>query len=161
MAWSTPKTWVDNVDVLSASNLNTHIRDEFKALTEWTTYTPTWTATGGTPTVGNGSLSGSYILAGDLLTLRIQLTIGSTTSLGTTTVWRFSLPSGVTGSGFNVTAGSAYDSSANTTQMVGGFVTAGAGTVGVNSHAGVNVGYLVPFTWATGDVLTIQGAIAC
>lgn len=160
MAWTSPKTWAAN-DVLTAADLNTHVRDNLKAVTEWTSYSPTWTATGGTPTIGNGTLSGSYILAGDLLVLRIELVIGSTTSLGTTTVWRFSLPSGITGSGFNVTAGVAYDSSANTTQMVGGFVTSGASNMGVNTQNGANVGYLLPFTWATGDVLTIQGAIAC
>lgn len=160
MAWTSPKTWTAN-DVLTAADMNTYIRDNTKAITEWSTYTPSWTATGGTPTVGNGTLTGSYILAGDLMILRIQLVIGNTSTLGTTTVWRFSLPSGTSGSGFNVTAGSAYDSSANTTFMVGAFVASGTSVAGVNTHNGLNVGYLLPFTWAQNDVLTVQGAIAC
>ena len=153
MAWSTPKTWVDNVDVLSATNLNTHVRDQFNALHTWASYTPTWTATGGTPTVGNGTLSGSYIAYGDVCTFQMSLVLGSTTSLGTTTAWAFSLP--VTASGANdVFAAYVHDAWTGIYPAVG---IGSSTTVQLRAASGGTVGYNTPFTWVSGDGLAISG----
>lgn len=63
----------------------------------WATYTPVWDAVSGTnPAIGNGTLAGRYLKLGKLLFLQIDLTAGSTTTFGTSTNWRFSLPSGLT-----------------------------------------------------------------
>lgn len=158
MNWTTPRTWAAS-EVVTAAVMNTHVRDNLKAMTEWTTYTPTWTGTGGTPTVGNGTLTGRYIVAGNLLTVRIDLLWGSTTSSTGVTVWRFALPSGRTASGMNVLAAQAYDSSAITNFAVNGFASPGATTVGVATHGGGNAGVSLPFTWANADRLTIEGVV--
>lgn len=58
----------------------------------WTTYTPSWAAVG-TPTIGNGTLSGKYQAIGKTVHFRIGLTGGSTTTWGTAAnQWTFGLP---------------------------------------------------------------------
>ena len=154
MAWTTPRTWAA-AEVVTANIMNTHVRDNLKALTEWTSYTPSWTATGGTPSLGNGTLTGHYLLAGNLLAIRIALTWGSTTSATGTSVWRFSLPSGITAPPPNALQAFSYDSSANINYSAIGF--GDTTTLGAGTHGGQNVGNTIPFTWATGDALVIQG----
>ena len=52
-------------------------------------YTPTWT--GGSPTIGNGSLTGQWSRQGNTIHVSITLVIGGTTNLGAGE-WSFSLP---------------------------------------------------------------------
>jgi len=54
-------------------------------------YTPTWTASGSAPAIGNGTLTGRYSRQGSSITATINLTLGSTSTLGTGD-WRFGLP---------------------------------------------------------------------
>ena len=57
---------------LAASILTTDL-----AGTAWTTYTPVWGATSGTPpAVGNGQLSGKYIKFGKTVTVNITMIMG-------------------------------------------------------------------------------------
>jgi len=58
------------------------------------TYTPSWTALGTAPAIGNGSISGYYIKTGKKVTARVNLLVGSTTTFGTGQ-WSFSLPTSV------------------------------------------------------------------
>lgn len=61
---------------------------------EWKTWTPiTWLTdgAGADPALGNGSLVGEYIQTGKVVWANLQLTIGSTTTLGSG-AWTFSLP---------------------------------------------------------------------
>ena len=152
MAWTAPKTFVAD-GVLTAAELNTHLRDNLLALTTWASYTPTWTATGGTPTIGNGTLEGEYIEAGELCHLRIRLTIGSTTSISGTSSWLFSLPFASVGAA----AGAAvvYDASAS---VQSGVAQIQSGSASVYTHvqgSGV-IGATVPMTWATSDYMQIS-----
>lgn len=66
----------------------------------WTSYTPTWTSSGTAPALGNGTLVGYYGKVGRLVTAKIALTTGSTTTYGTGN-YIFSLPlaAAVTGVG--------------------------------------------------------------
>ena len=57
----------------------------------WTTYTPTWTSSSGTPSIGNGTLTGSYCVIGKTVFWDVSLVAGSTTTFGTGTN-RFSPP---------------------------------------------------------------------
>lgn len=57
----------------------------------WQTYTPTWTGAISNPTVGNGTLVGSYVKSGNTCIFTIALTYGST-SLGGEGALSFSLP---------------------------------------------------------------------
>ena len=61
------------------------------AFTPWTTYTPIWTASTTNPTLGNGTLTGRYVVMGPTVVGEIRLNFGSTTNRGTGT-YRFSLP---------------------------------------------------------------------
>lgn len=62
----------------------------------WTTYTPTWTAVNTAPGIGNGVLTGRYLLIGRTCLLWIYIQFGSTTS-GGTGEWAFSLPFAASG----------------------------------------------------------------
>ena len=155
MAWTTPKTWVADA-VLTAAELNTHLRDNLDAMHTWTSYTPTWTATGGTPTLGNGSLIGTYVSYGGLCFFKIRLIWGSTTTSSTYTNWTFTMPVGLSGSAGNLFNATYQDTSAATiipTVSIPNTTT----TCQVRSAAGGSVGYNVPFTWANTDILTIHG----
>lgn len=90
MAWTAPRTWTAG-ETVTATLLNTHLRDNLKALGDpWTSYTPTLTGM----SLGNGTVSARYILAGHTLFLRIRIAAGTTTTFsGSVTI---SLPSGVT-----------------------------------------------------------------
>jgi hypothetical protein len=59
--------------------------------TTWTAYTPTFTASTTNPSIGNGTLLGSYWQFGKLLAFNIEVGWGSTTSIGSG-VYSFGLP---------------------------------------------------------------------
>jgi hypothetical protein len=119
---------------------------------DWSSYTPTWTATGTAPSLGNGTLSGNYIQIGKTVFAQIYFAAGSTTTFGTGS-WRFSLP--VTA---NVLAGTAA-------LMPGGCYAEDAGVAGYtrsarrvssttltfNAENNIELSNLTPFVWATGD----------
>ncbi len=60
-------------------------------LGKWQAYTPTWTAGTTNPSIGNGTLTGRYIVIGKLCTYVLGLVMGSTTTYGSGN-WAFSLP---------------------------------------------------------------------
>lgn len=161
MAWTTPKTWVDNVDVLSATNLNTHVRDNLDALSGWATYSPSWTAGGGTPTLGNGTLTGRYLTAGDLCHFTMQLTIGSTSSFAGTVAWTFSTPVATQTLG-TIFQWFAYDTSAYVAANGNAPIGGGISTFQCyNIGAAQSIGASIPFTWATGDYVVVRGTYEC
>lgn len=152
MAWTTPRDWTDG-ELVTEALLDTHLRDNLLALTTWTSYSPTWAATGGTPTIGNGTLEGEYIEAGNLCHVRIRMVMGSTTSISGTSVWNFALPFTSVGAA----AGSVliYDATASL-QVGGATVQSGASvTFPVVQGSGL-VGASIPMTWATGDYMQMS-----
>lgn len=130
-------------------------------------YTPTWTQSGGSPAVGNGSLQGSYCRVGDLVHVVVRLLVGATTNKGTgTSPWLFSLPPGLPGDTtktalanagttanlFNAVQNSVagaitYGRCVMTTQ------TSGLDAVQFVTSAGANVHTTAPVSWATNDIL--------
>lgn len=130
-----------------ASDLNTATQQS-----AWTSYTPAWASTGTAPVLGNGTLFGSYSKVGRLVTAKIALSTGSTTTFGTG-AYTFSLPltaaiAGVAAGGFahagvwsiynagNVTfyTASAAIQQGSPTQAVG-LVTASANFLGATNPA--------------------------
>jgi hypothetical protein len=85
-------------------------------------YTPTFTAAGGSPALGNGTHTGSYARSGSLITFEQTLVVGGTTNLGTGAL-SFTLPvARISGGTFEVTV-KAFINGANYTgvgQIVGG-----------------------------------------
>jgi hypothetical protein len=83
--------------VLTASRYNADVVENMTAIGgAWTSFTPTWTNL----TVGNGTQSSAFMSAGKLYMVRVQLTLGSTSSV--TGGPEFTLPN-------SVSLASAYD----------------------------------------------------
>lgn len=112
-------------------------------------YTPAWTASTTNPTLGNGTLTGRIIHAGKFVYLSWDLTIGSTTTLGSG-VYGWSIP--VTLQNFRAVAGTVelFDASAVST-----FLRLPQGlngtSVGAADMAAARVSNSSPIAWATGD----------
>lgn len=121
-----------------------------------TSYTPTWGGASGNPSVGNGSITGSYVRVGNnLLQVQIALTIGST-STGGTGRWTFSLP--VAPSEQTVFAAICEDASATTRYGGSAWVTPGTGVFAVALGSGMNgISSTNPMTWGVGDQLYLNG----
>jgi hypothetical protein len=129
----------------------------------WTAYTPTWTASGTAPALGNGTIVGRYKQIGKVVAFTIKLTAGSTTTFGTLD-WRFTLPITAYDTTYQFAA-IAYDSSATTT---GWYQARGVGDYGgstsyfslivntTNANS-TSVTSANPMTWASGDILTVSG----
>ncbi len=117
-------------------------------------YTPTWGGTAGTPSIGNGTFSGSYVRRGGLCAVTIQLIVGSTTNFNSATAWTFSVP--YTAS--RAESGSAYILDTGTTHIVGVTRVVGGDAFAkvYTTAAGGGIGYLIPMTWATGDELILD-----
>lgn len=126
----------------------------------WTAYTPSWTSSGTAPAIGNGTITGAWSLVGKTLSFRIKLTMGSTTTFGTGN-YSFSLPGGVTSAGEDqAVVAVLFDTSAGLRAHAAGLVLASGTTVSriaVNNAGGAS--NTIPWTWANGDLITINGTI--
>jgi hypothetical protein len=150
MVWTDPRTWVAG-EKPSASTLNTHIRDNFKAIGDpWTSYTVTL----GNSTPGNGTLTGNYIQAGKLVAFRIQFILGSTSAItGSPT---FTLPVAAAAARTFATRVLMWDSSASAPK--GGMAyNSATGTLSIRDSTDAAISSTNPFTWATSDEITIVG----
>ena len=125
------------------------------AMGESTSYTPTWTASGSAPTLGNGTLIGRSCRVGLLVFVQIQFTFGSTSAAGTG-VWSFSLPTAAASTTFPG-ALSAVLLDSGTAHYVAAGRLATTTTVSVVADTSNGIGDGSPFVWATGDTVTIEG----
>ncbi len=129
----------------------------------WKAYTPTWTADTTNPAIGNGTLTGRYIVIGKLCTYVLGLVMGSTTTYGSGN-WAFSLPiNAVNTAGINF-YGVAHIRKAGTAnyeriaQIAPSVSTSAINTFtdptqGSNLY---NISATVPFTWGENDALGIE-----
>jgi hypothetical protein len=155
MAWSTPATAVAGVTA-TAAWINQYLRDNMKAIGDpWTAYTPTWT--GGSPTIGNGTLVGSYMQAGKLVHYRIVLTIGSTTTLGSGT-WLFTVPVAASITGHQP-AGlcEAFDTSGSAITMMFARFNNSTTQIAGEQTGGTDLTNASPYAWAAGDTVIFSG----
>lgn len=147
---------VNNTVLIAASGETTGL----KWSNDWTTFTPTWTSTGTTPTLGNGTLTGKYIKIGKLVIAQIYLKFGSTTSGGTGN-WRFALPEAAFETVAAITGypGYAYVEDSGIASY---FFAVRRGTaasdVALTRENGSEVSTSVPFTWGTNDFLQFEMA---
>lgn len=115
------------------------------------TYTPTWTGTGGTPSVGDGTLSAEYTVGGGgLVTATFKLTFGSTTDVTGITVWNFTLP--VTAANTLYT-GVVYALDTGTANHIGIAQMSSTTTIRFIGEATSAYGETIPHSWAAGDTL--------
>jgi hypothetical protein len=118
------------------------------------TWTPVWTGNTTNPSLGNGTITGSYTRIGRLINATIRLTIGSTTTFGSGNYY-FSLPKPVGGTGMAFFFG--------VRQGVGYYTLMGPVEVGLattlllaNGGSGLSLNPTYPATWAATDVFTIN-----
>ena len=132
-------------------------------LGKWQSYTPTWTADTTNPAIGNGTLTGRYVVIGKLCTYVLGLVMGSTTTYGSGD-WAFSLPiNAMNTAGINFygvahlrkLATANYERQAQITpaesvSIINRFFDP---TPGTNSS---KISATVPFTWGNGDALGFE-----
>jgi hypothetical protein len=120
---------------------------------DWFSYTPTWTAYSGSPTIGNGSLTGSFSMSNHVLVAHIAAVFGSTTNFASSQIWYFGLavqPITATLCAANgeQSGGTKWifqpRTETSTPKIVAGMMNNSAGWVQYNT----------PFTWANGDKYT-------
>jgi len=123
-------------------------------------YAPEWSAGSEAPSLGIGTVRGRWARRGTEILFRMELVIGDTTTTGVG-AWGFTLPVRPKERG-NVFVATFEDVSADS-EPPGSAKNPergnnAAGTlIRVRSAAGAAVTSAVPFTWASGDVLRIQG----
>jgi hypothetical protein len=160
MAWPTTIASATAGGIGASSDFNNH-RDALSAVGgPASTYTPTLTSTTN-PTLGASSLAGRYRKLGNWADIHISLTIGAGFSPGSGG-YIFSLPPGM--SIFNAGAsealgyGTARDvapSPTSRTFLV--YYVSSTSVAMVNTDGtGALLGATAPFTWATGDRITLH-----
>lgn len=146
-------TWAPGV--LTATDLNTHIRDVFAGAGEWEAYSPIWDAATTLPAIGNGVLNGAYVALGDVVDVGIYLSLGSTTAQGSG-AWSFSLPPGMSvHSSFALNgAGSCSDGSLHTLTA---FASPGwTSMIALRPSTDATVEPGSPWTFVAGDWLALS-----
>jgi hypothetical protein len=147
VAWTDPRTWVA-AEAVTATLMNTHVRDNLKAIGDaWTTYTPTTTGL----TLGNGTVTAAYTQSGKLVQFRIKFTLGSTSVMATPT---FTLPATAFATRSFTFAAGAFDTSASDHYGLSALNTT---TTVFFRNGSTALSSTVPFTWATGDELYVSG----
>jgi hypothetical protein len=123
----------------------------------WESYTPTWTAAGTNPNIGNGSISGQWARIQKIGLVNIFVVMGSTTTYGTSG-WRFSMPSTLSINGNNTHCGNAimFDASAGYTTSIGAIGRVSGSTIEINPQGFYNASSTAPFTWGTNDQVRIM-----
>lgn len=140
----------------------------------WTTYSPVWSATGGTqPVLGNGTLSAEYVRMGNVGFILMQLVAGSTTTFGTAANWLFSLPPGWTAE-ITLGPGTRGYGTCTATGAAGKQCSVGAGLLdSTHITAGTQSGHsdgtalttsgfidaLTPDTWTSGGFFIIDAIV--
>lgn len=130
----------------------------------WTAFAPAWTATGTTPSVGNGFITGSYSKIGRLCTFRWAIQFGSTTSFGTGT-WLLSLPfSPALGLHADTMVGNVYGFNSGTANYTGAAIVGNMSAFStlmqiVSSGAGSSWSTSVPSAWNASSSSYIAGTI--
>lgn len=160
MAWTSPRTWVSG-ETLTAALLNTHVRDNLKAIGDaWTTYTPALTATTTNPTLGTGSSAeGRYVSAGKLIIVHYRIAFGTSGTAAGSGTYLISLPVAPSTAWTNrhIGSGMAFDSSANAMMPLVVRVNGTASTVVMQFPAtwpggtASNVTHSNLFAWAASD----------
>jgi hypothetical protein len=155
----TAPTFTAGVNTGNVARLN-DFRDAIKATSEaLTTYVP---SLAGITAIGNGTMTASYQRVNKLVRGHVKITMGSTTTFGATT-FLIGLPVATHANwATNCPVGSAFffdNSVGSATRTAGVAVTVSSTTVmllAANLASNQTVTNLVPWTWATSDVLSLN-----
>ena len=129
------------------------------APTAMTTYVPAWTGSTSNPTLDNGTLTGRYILRGNLCLMSVALVWGSGTSGGSGN-WAFSLPFTAANNHAWFGPCTLRDAGTNSYPRIVQILAAGTTAVTfIQLDSGTNVSTITataPFTWATADSVSFN-----
>lgn len=119
------------------------------------TYTPSWVAASGGTSIGNGSITGTYIKIGKMVTVTVNMEMGSTTTFGTGSYYwtlPFNIAAGKTATGacWALDAGTAYKSGVVRNETNSDAV-ADRVYCFLGGSAGGEYSPTVPHTWAAND----------
>lgn len=126
-----------------------------------TTYTPAWTCATNPPAIGAGTITGQYVVRAGFCLCQIFVSFAGDSTYGTG-AFRFSLPFTVSASAVTNTLGIAHLRDAGTNNYDRLVVLAPSDTyvtnfIGLDNATNLNsIDATTPFTWATGDNITIQ-----
>ena len=129
----------------------------------WQSYTPTWTAATTNPSIGNGTLTGRYIVIGKLCTYVLGLVTSTTTTYGSGD-WAFSLPiNAVNTAGINF-YGVAHIRKAGTANyeriaQIAPYLSTSVINLFIDPTQGSNstkISATDPFTWGNGDSIGFE-----
>lgn len=154
MTWTAPRTWVAG-ETVTAALLNTHVRDNLKAIGDpWTTYTPAYV---GISAIGNATVTAKYLQAGKLVIGEVRITIGSTTTFAAANL-SISLPVAPAVQP-NAVLGSVYMQDTSAPAFRTGVAV--TGTTGLTTNFIVDGGAgaasnTVPWAWANTDVIAFS-----
>lgn len=126
-----------------------------RMLGNWQTYSPAWSVvSGAAPAIGNGSLTGRWASWGKVAVAIVNLTIGSTSTMGGGP-WRFSLPSVPAAIQREVGVAMVLDASPVVSYTASCMIQSGnlLNVVGYNT---AGFAATVPITWTTNDKLVMQ-----
>lgn len=117
----------------------------------YSTYTPTFAASGGGAAVGNGTLAGRYLQIGKTVYVDISFTFGTTSNAGVSGFWTFTLP--VTARAVRCGAGAMYILDSGSADRGGlNMYNNTTTTIAAVNDTDVNIGPGVPQVWANGDI---------
>lgn len=154
MAWTAPQTAVAG-QVLTASYLNTNLRDNLDAIATWTTYTPSWTNV----TIGNGTNAGAYIQAGKTVAYWIKFNLGTTSAVSGTPV--VTLPVAGKSSGIGSHSGLFEDTGVGyipiVARMSGSSIECYAPLASGTYVSAASLSATIPFTWGNTDIIWLGG----
>jgi hypothetical protein len=125
----------------------------------WTTYNPTLTSSGTAFSLGNGTISGRYTQAGSLVWVHVKVTMGSTTTFGTG-FYRVTLPVApdvdeqIGAVAFDNSSGLRYPGQA---WIITSSTSGDNMRIAIGSGSTSGLGATSPFTWASSDVLLLNG----
>ena len=124
----------------------------------WQAYTPTWTQSGASPAIGNGTITGAYIKIGRTVLGRIEIAFGSTTNFGSgTNPWIFSLPLTPTVPAANLRSIGSWSGLPSTTFYAGNAYMNTGGAMGlIVSGSSSSVETTNPATWTSTGYLEIS-----
>jgi hypothetical protein len=126
----------------------------------WIGYTPTWTASGTNPAIGNGELGGGYRQIGNRIDFWVKIVVGSTTTFGTGN-YRLGLPLNANEAMFNMSYAAILldQGTAFYINYTGQGTTLGStNTFQLNDPSGNAWGATVPYVLANTDEISVQGS---
>jgi len=129
----------------------------------WTSYVPVWTASSANPVIGNGTITGSYVIIGKTCFVRGNIAMGSTTTFGTGE-WYVSMPiPAINADAILLTAslldnGSAWYNAIMIGARAGFDTKAPLQYVNFTNGTASDVNVTQPFTWANGDRFIWNGS---